>query len=673
MDEKAQLILQQLESTETETRIAATRQFSDLLDPSLEVLAVSLGDSDWRVRKAAVETFFQLKSPALFIPELIKLLYHPENAGLRNSSIEILIGLGPLAVADLQREISAPDVEVRKFVIDILGEIGDARCAAGLRDSLADADINVRYATVETLGKLGSEDVVESLLELMSDPDPGLKFTILQSLSQIGGKIPTERLFLYLEDRLLRKALFDCFAKIGGAEVVPHLVKGLCDPMRQVREAALSALDKLRHSEFELIRREVSSSDVESIAVFLEEIFTGETSHLKDAALFLYGAVGSSRDLSVLLQCIGDETLRTQTLNTFSDLGEPSFTRLIKSWDGADNLWHLYLVYVGGELGFKSVLPLAIDAVDSQDPQLRNAAAMALGGLGDQQHFDFLQTLLDDEIADIQNTAAVACAAFANRHQKIVVDQISAILADSDADKRMRGVRILGMIGGAEIESLLLKAFKDSSVSVRCEAIRALGGHFSESVIAGLSFALTDESAEVRRLAVSALGQCSQEQAFSALTLAAADSDLWVRAAVMSAQKSFSGETVQKLLLQGVADPVGLVVIAALESAVIAMPTHSQPLLENALSHADEEVVKSAMNLLAQVAGSSWIKPFISTLLEHDHWDVRLHAIRSLCQSGLQEVSILLRERLVVESEVLVRQEIESAMSRLLHSDSQGC
>ena len=181
MNEKSQLIQRQLESPDCEMRIAATKQLSRLPEPSMELFTVCLGDSDWRVRKVAVEIFCHLDSPEKFIPDLIKLLHHSENAGLRNAAIEILIWLGSHAVTALQHEILKPDVEVRKFVIDILGEIGGFRCAPALISSLEDADINVRYAAVETLGKLRFEAAVEPLFELMSDPDPGLKFTILQA------------------------------------------------------------------------------------------------------------------------------------------------------------------------------------------------------------------------------------------------------------------------------------------------------------------------------------------------------------------------------------------------------------------------------------------------------------------------------------------------------------
>ncbi len=671
MNEKAQLIQRQLESPDCEMRIAATKLLSSLPVPSMELFTVCLGDSDWRVRKVAVETFYSLDFPEKFIPDLIKLLHHSENAGLRNAAIEILIWLGSHAVTDLQHEILKPDVEVRKFVIDILGEIGDFRCAPALISSLEDADINVRYAAVETLGKLRFEAAVEPLLELMSDPDPGLKFTILQALGQIGGAIPTDRLFLYLDDRLLRKALFDCFAEIGGPEVIPSLVGGLTDPMRQVRDAALCALDRLRSQEISTIKDTLAVVDVDPIASSLEQIISGDKPHLKEAAIALYGTVASQRDLSQLLNCMSEEGLQSQTLNAFAALGEGPFARLINTFDAPDLFQTLNLVFIGGELGFSQALSLSIEAASSVDPQLRHAASKALGVLGGEEQLEPLMRFLDDQVVEIQDAAAISIAIFAKRHKNIVLSHVSPLLVNNEVSKRMRGVRILGLIDDESIETLLLKAFKDSSASVRCEAIRALSGHRTKIVISGLTLALTDESAEVRRLAVGALGLCPQNMVFPTLALAAADADIWVRSAVMRTLESFSGDDVSSLLAQGLADPVGLVVIAALESSLVVMPEQCQSFLENALAHPDAEVVKVAINLLSRFDGKDWIGVFGSALLNHSHWDVRLHAVRSLAQSHLNEAPELFEERLAVETEGLVRQAIESVMSGWLRTDSQ--
>ena len=666
MDELKSQLMSRLSSADSEARIVVARGLADLAEPSMQLFARCLGDDDWRVRKAAVEAFFQLGQPLNFVSELIELLHHQENAGLRNSAIEILIGLGPLAVSALQQEIRCPDEEVRKFVIDILGEIGDDRCADDLIEALADKDVNVRYAAAETLGKLESTRAVPALLALMADPDPGLKFTILQSLAKIGGEIPVAALQPYLANSLLRKALFDCFARIGGAEVVPDLVRGLVDPMRNAREAALRGLGGLHATQADIIAAALAGADQARIAEYLETILKGEDHDLKEAALTLYGYVGRHHDLRALLTCIGDERLRHAALEAFELLGEESVSRLVGQGAGLSPDERLFLVFVGGELGFSGVLPLAREAVVSIDSQFRFAGGRALGCLGEEDDLERILALLDDEVPEIKDTAAEALAVFGRRYHARVIRRLAPLLTDADPKKRMRIVRVLSLIDGDEIVDLLLKAFKDPSSNVRCEAIRALQGRHSPSIHSGLTLALTDESGEVRRLAVTALGGAPKESAFPALNLAAGDADPWVRAAVMRALATFPGGEVTELLRRGMADGVGLVAIAALETATALVPDIAGQMLEQALEHSDEEVVKSAIALLGRLRGPDWIEPCQEALLNHPHWDVRVHAARVLGESKLPQARELLESRLLIEGEGMVRQALETAIRNRL-------
>ncbi|WP_020675818.1 HEAT repeat domain-containing protein [Geopsychrobacter electrodiphilus] len=665
MADKAQLALL-LESPDTEERIAAVRQIAQVTDDPMTLFSIGLGDGDWRVRKAAVAAFFQVERPETYLDELIGYLHNPENAGLRNASIDILTSLGPLAVSQLRAEIACEDIEVRKFIIDILGEIGDSSCADELTCSLTDTDINVRYATVETLGKLRVLGAVEPLLALMTDPDPGLKFTILQSLTQIGGSIPIEPLAIHLKDPLLRRVLFDCFAKVGGCDAIPYLVRGLCDPLRQVREAAVMALFELQSSGHCPLDEELIKVNAGQIAGELEHLFLDERHQLKKAALAIYAPFGRTRDLRPLLSCVADEHLRSQALKVFADLGPTSYNRLLKSLSGPEPQELISLIHIGGELGFEQGLSFALDGIHAEDPQLRHTSTRTIGQLGSAAELNHLLRLLDDEVSEIQDAAVAAIARIGRRQRSDILRSIVPFLDDHDASKRMRTVRILGSLDGEEVEAHLLKAFKDSSSRVRCEALQALMGCCSEPVISGVTLGLTDESPEVRRLAVSALGQYPQSRVLPALFLAVEDNDLWVRTAVMRTLGHFSGEDVRKLLLRGIGDSIGLVVIAALEAAIIVIPDESRGLLEHALGHVDEEVVKTAMNHLGRLGATDWIEPFGRGLLHHPHWDVRIHAARNLGDSELSLAAQWLEERLKVEEDELVRQALNAALSSRL-------
>ena len=72
---------------------------------------------------------------------------------LRNSAVEALERLGRLAVPVLSLHMDDDDHDVRKFVVDILGNVGDAAAVPLLIKALDDPDPNVSAAAAENLGQ----------------------------------------------------------------------------------------------------------------------------------------------------------------------------------------------------------------------------------------------------------------------------------------------------------------------------------------------------------------------------------------------------------------------------------------------------------------------------------------------------------------------------------------
>ena len=78
--------------------------------------------------------------------------------------------------------------------------------------------------------------------------------------------------------------------------------------------------------------------------------------------------------------------------------------------------------------------------------------------------------------------------------------------------------------------------------------------------------ALTDEDAEVRRIVVEILANCRDEDALDGLQLALQDEDIWVRSSAVRGLGRVGGAHSRALVEKALADPVGLVSIAALET-----------------------------------------------------------------------------------------------------------
>jgi HEAT repeat protein len=658
-----------LNASAVEDRLQAVRLLSGLRPVPVALYVQAFGDQDWRVRKEAVRIFLALADVQSFTADIIELLHDAENAGLRNSAIEILVSLGSLAVPALTAEITCPDPEVRKFAIDILGEIGGPGCAQGVLSALTDEEINVRYAAVETLGKLALESAAQPLLDLMDDADTGLRFTILEALSAIGKDVSIARLSRFLNDRVLRKALLDCFGRLGGVEVLPYLVEGLTDPLRKVRETSLRSLGRLAGSLPEAVKDALHDVPDDLTERLIEQLH-GPSVETQRAAIRLLALSGGHKAARSLLPLLEDEQLREEVVAAFRAQHERFFAQLLDAERDPAPMTELCLIYLAGELGHVAGLQPALDALHSRDPQHRYAAAVTLGKIGHRKAIAPLVELLKDESPDICDAAASALARFDRQSFEAVAAAVTPLLVLPDAAVRMRAVRVLASADRPRVASALLMALKDPAAEVRCEAIKALRGCGAQEYSEALTLALTDEVADVRRLSAAALGTCPAEQALPALALAVDDQDPWVRAAAVRALTDISDPQAEPLLLQAANDPVGLVVIAALETLRARAADAARSRIEKALSHPDEEVVKAAIDLLARDGGCDCLQAHGLELFTHPQRDVRLHALQVMARLCGEACCRLIEQRLPVEKDALLRQALQETLIQLQRSGS---
>src|SRR5512136_2874403 len=130
-------------------------------EEAIPLLLNAMEDVSWRVRKAASEILMDGYAPDYYIRGLIQLLYLDENAGARNSAIETLVRLGKKATPLLIGSFDTLNRDVRKFIIDVIGEIKDRKALPLLLRALKDEDDNVRASAVEHLGQMGDLSVVD--------------------------------------------------------------------------------------------------------------------------------------------------------------------------------------------------------------------------------------------------------------------------------------------------------------------------------------------------------------------------------------------------------------------------------------------------------------------------------------------------------------------------------
>lgn len=242
---------------------------------ALDHFVKALDDPIDNVKLAALTAIKGFDSPQVIAPLISK--FRDENPRVREMAIEVIVGIGavavPALVATLQnqdivlcetsiaaltkignevepfllRELKNSDYAVREAVAEILGNIKSKRAVPYLLQNLHDVDSGVREAVIEALGEIGDSQVGPYLLPLINDPDVGIKREVIQAL----GKCKCKEAIPYLtyalkteKDCLLRMVVVDALGKIGDPTVKNDLeICAQVDEDLEVRQIAQDTLE----------------------------------------------------------------------------------------------------------------------------------------------------------------------------------------------------------------------------------------------------------------------------------------------------------------------------------------------------------------------------------------------------------------------------------------------
>jgi HEAT repeat protein len=194
---------------------------------------------------------------------------------------------------------------------------------------------------------------------------------------------------------------------------------------------------------------------------------------------------------------------------------------------------------------------------------------------------------------------------------------------------------------------------------LRAAAAEAAPALPDAEAVEALGRALSDESAVVRRAASRVLPRVAG--AAPLLSRALVDRDPSVVAAACDAAAELKRPAVKARLAELLHAGEGFVVLAALQ-ALVSLGAVDDEMAALALGHADPEVVKAALSLLAGAPRCASAAP---RLLQHPRWDVRAAAARALEVAGSAEALEALKGALLREHDGMTRQIIAAAAERL--------
>ncbi len=633
---KLQKLMRRLSDVNTEIRreaVESTRGMRE--DACIPLLLKAMEDPDWRVRKTAVEVLFEDYPFDKYINGLTDLLFVEDNAGPRNAAIESLVRLGKEAVPFLIETFSTRNKDVRKFIIDILGDQGDPRSLPLMIEAIRDEDENVRAAAVEHLGKLREPSVIDPLIEILDGGDLWTAYPAADALGRIGRSKAVPHLVRALERKPLREPVLKALGLISDKSSLGAVASLLADPSRNIREQALIALEKFYRNGVDaaFIVEEVRRMHGDrTLEILIDQLRSGKR-EARISAVVLLGLIKDTAAYVPFLEISQEEDFKDEVKKSFVSIGRENPGSLLDLFNISNAYQLRMLCEVAGEI----ISPVYFDELagmlDHADGHVRSSAAVSIAKLNDSRAVEKLEKLLGDGYEDVQEAAVEALSSL---REWLSNDDVVGMLRSENVAIKKNAARLLGKTGAEENVRDLGFALKDENASVRKAAVEALSLIGTEEAKKYLIRSLTDEDPDIRIASALSLGAIGGEGVLNALILLSADPDNVVRvAAAKSLGMTGTADAVSSLVgLLG--DASGFVVTSAIESLGAIGGNEARQAIISKLSSDDIEIKRTAILALASFEK---IEKHLTPFLEDPDWATRIAAVRSLggrAESGIR-------------------------------------
>ena len=385
----------------------------------------------------------------------------------------------------------------------------------------------------------------------------------------------------------------------------------------------------------------------------LRDALGSESAAVRRRAAEFLGEVGDADDQATvdgLLRAAtedDDAEVRGAAVDALNELGQAALEQLLSELTGT----------AGSEAEWVTARKFA-RALKADRPELRMAAANALGRLDDASGLQHLVEALDDDDERVRLRACQACGTFAD--PRSVPALTTRLNEDDDPRVRRAAANALGNVGTDQALSPLLDLLDDGDEPLRRIAAGALGKASTPRPVEPLARALGDESPVVRNAAVYSvielLSNVPTEQSHA------------VRDRVVSELKSADDATVVEPLVEILTDGqqsrqrrnaawiLGRVAEPESATAVEA--------LADALADEDPQTAQFAATSLKSLGGPVVEDRLLDRIGTEHPEDARAKAVFVLGQVGGQETLNRLEELTDDESSA-VRQRVFSAVSKL--------
>ncbi|HVP39313.1 MAG TPA: HEAT repeat domain-containing protein [Candidatus Saccharimonadales bacterium] len=620
-------------SPEERQRQRAAARLGLSRDPrALPALVALLSDAQRAVQEAASQALRRRTEPE--VAEALGHLLGSHDLSLRNRAGTVLAGLGELSMPLLARAAGSSEASIRKFSLELLGQIRSPRAVSTLVRGLADPDPNVAFAAAETLGKFPGPEVASHLRAAFT-ARPELRCAAAEAL---GSQRDPHAVPLLLEalgesDLLVRFAAANALGQIGAPQTLRPLMAAYRTSPGPLKHAIIRAVSRLTepgHGEGP------SAAELEAMVPDLVEAATSEEPEIRLAALQVLalcpagpdGAAtfaASLDDPAAEVRALARRTLERMDADVVPQLvcaarqgslearceaiellcarpdrrGAAALAELLNA---PEERLRAAAALALGQVGEPADGPALLARAHDPAAPVRACAARALGWMRVAEAVDLLRTLLDDDAAEVRESALGALVLIGGHG---VVEGLTSDLRRARPARQRLAAAALGFLGDSSVLSVLLEALRHSDPVVRESAAESLGRQQSPPAVQALLQALEDPEPRVRRAAMSSLSKSGTAAAFDALGSRLHDPDPGVRLHLVVTLAPLPHPGVAQLLLSTLGDPAPEVAAASAEAlGRLGLQEAVEPLTV-AAERPEPQVARAAIQALARTGGEA--------------------------------------------------------------------
>jgi HEAT repeat protein len=668
-------------SADVETRRRAALALGE--NPGGEAVAMLgelLGDPNWRVRKAAVESIL-VQPPGEALALLLEALHDHGNAGRRNSSVEALTKCGPQALFAIHEHLVTEDVDVKLALLHLLGDIPSRENALYLVYYLNHEDKNLVSAAIASLGKLRDPANLALLMDLVKRQDDWLWFHLVEAFADIGGPQAHEMLCELYQVPRLRKAVLKAFGHAGVREAVPFVLERLNDPDAPVLEI-MATLGQLHHAN---MPEATLKAHQEKVAEEVRQHFPLQRVRDLDAAwqeakvperrgMILVAGFLSELSLSEhVLADLENPYLQRDAFRALHACGPAAVRRVIRRLNASPSLeQRVLLIQLLAASGSEEAVVPIISQAREDDFQIRTEALLALGVLEFPKAASELLTVLKEEDDTFHETALGALRSLVQRRPEflgLLEKPATDLLGRPGESPRRAGFALVAQMGPGARERLL-PGLGDPSPSVRQSVVNLVAQSAGDAVEI-LSPLLKDPDPKVRRAVLVAAGRAIAKANPGALGTVLDDPDVWVRSeAAYHLTQAGDAQVVGALLDRIWKDEPPVRIGAVRGLAEVGCGGLFDRVL--AMTRSQSETVEVRQAALTSIArsGQDGSREVLVDGLRHPRWEIRSTAIHLMGDSGDRGFIPYLLKELERDPDALVRQAVVEALIRLKASEA---